>query len=95
MNYIYKIKVGDYFYFGKTNSLSQRKYKHRKDCFSRSKKAYHRKLYKKIRELGIKRETFYNDIQLKIVYRCSKEETKMYEKYCINLNNDYCLNMIN
>lgn len=46
---IYKPNT-DYLYIGCTNKFNVRKYRHKRACYNRVKKAYHRLLYKTIRD---------------------------------------------
>ena len=96
MGIIYKLIVGDWHYIGRTiNSFRGRYMAHRKSCFNRSKTAYHSKVYKKFRELGVKKDNWTEMVQYKIIYECHNDWLDCYEYMSINVNNYYNLNTMN
>lgn len=49
---IYQTEIPEMIYIGSTNNFSNRKSKHKKNCYNKVSKAYHYPLYKYIRECG-------------------------------------------
>ena len=99
MEYIYKLVIGNditksYHYIGRTNKLNVRYLSHKKSCYNRSKKSYHRKVYKKIRELGIKKDNFKEYVKMRLVATDTKENIRKLERLLINKEHSYNLNMI-
>ncbi len=93
---IYKLEIDKCFcfYYGQTVNLSRRLFQHKKDTYNRRNKSYHRKLYKKIREQGIKKDEWKQRVIVKIICICEKEELNKYERFCVNLNHPLSLNSI-
>lgn len=94
MAIVYKLIIGDYHYFGMTTQSFRARYMaHKKSCFNRSKKSYWTKLYKSIRELGVKKSAWEDKVKYKIIYKdCADDEIAYYEYACINTSNPWNLN---
>ena len=87
--YIYKLKIGEYWYIGSSNN-KRRFYVHKGICCSPNNKGYNLPVYKKIRELT---NDFYRDVKFtKLHYRDTKKEAECKEDELIDLSNPYCLN---
>ena len=93
MGIIYKLEVGNYYYIGKTiNSFRKRYNQHKKSCFNKCNKTYHSKVYKKFRELKVKKNNWNEMVKYKIIYKCDNVDLSKYEKWCINIKNINSLN---
>lgn len=94
--YIYKLYVGPFVYWGRTNNLKSRYKQHEKACYNKSKKSYHRKIYKVIRSFtGYNKSKFKDYVKMKKVYECNNYELiKDIEHKCINRKLWYCLNSL-
>ena len=98
-HYNYKLTITNtpYFYSGhaKDYEKSTRIQLHKSDCYKPSgiDKKGDIKLYKKIRELDITKQDFYDRVKLtKIITGMSKEQAITAENSLIDLSNPYCLN---
>ena len=90
---IYRLSAGtDYYYYGKTKTISNAYGRHYKNTFNRSGKSYHTKLYSYIRSLGITRETFKDKVLIEFVVYVTKASACNVESNYINLDDDKCLN---
>ena len=102
IGYIYKMTIGDYFYYGITDTTLRTRYnQHKKSCFNKRKQTYHSKKYKVIREYIKKKEErtptkedFDKYVKQKLVatITTSKKDLKKLESELICLNNPWCLN---
>ena len=93
---IYKLTIGNYFYYGRTvQRFKTRMGQHKKSCFNRSKKSYWTLKYVKMRELGVKKETYDDMVKQQIVYNCPLLLLDCYEYMIIPNGNPWCLNVIN
>ena len=95
MGIIYKLKVGDYFYIGRTTShnVNTRWSSHKKACFNTSKKGYWCKVYKKFRELGVRRHNWDDMVVKTVVYdKVDNDYIYCYEYLCINIDHPLNLN---
>ena len=99
-HYIYKLTIGNdlkdyYWYIGQTNKPKTRLNHHKKTCYNKSKKSYHRKLYTQIRKLtGYNKTNFNNFVKMKILTYTDKSNINKLERLLINKKNHYNLNMI-
>ena len=90
---IYELSYKNYHYIGSTKDFKKRFYKHKSFCFSKNLKEYNYKVYKKFRELGLKKENFYKEVKHNIlVCEIFKWECKIIENSFIDLEDEYCLN---
>ena len=99
-HYIYKLYIGNEmknycFYIGKSNYPKRRLRQHIKDCYNKSGKAYHRKLYKCIRSFtGYNKSKFDDYVRMKTITFTTKDKIDNLEKLLVNRNNSYCMNSI-
>ena len=94
MYQIYKIEIGDYFYFGSTKS-EKRLNEHKSDCYNLNRFTYNFKVYRKIRELCPNPLHFYSFVNYSIIHENLNKQIKKYmENFYINREKDnpYCLN---
>ena len=77
--YIYQIFYKGHIYVGATNNLKRRQSQHRHNCFNMLRPKFSRKVYKKLRQLGIKREEINLQLLEKIV-NITKQESKGFER---------------
>ena len=95
--YIYKMEIGDYFYYGSSKQLGNgRLNDHRKVCYNINQKGYNYKIYKKIRQLCPNKKHFDYFVDFDRFYEHLDISTKKYyenmllQKY---KNNPYSLNV--
>jgi len=94
--YIYKLEIvdTDYYYYGKSQCI-KRLYNHKSDCFNKNTRFYNIKLYKKIKELKITENNFYEKIKEIILIKNLTEQQAIIEESKLineNINDEYCLN---
>lgn len=92
--YIYKLEIGDYFYFGSSKD-KDRLSKHKYNCYNPNYTNYNYKVYRKIRELCPNPNNFYDFVDFSIYHENLNIELKKYmENHYLQKhnNNPYCLN---
>lgn len=92
---LYKLEIGDYFYFGSTKNEEDRYRCHKKDCYTINKPKYNNKLYTKIRELCPNPNNFYDFVDYQVYHKNLNLELKKYmENFYLQKHKDnpYCLN---
>ena len=82
--YIYWIFFKNHIYVGATNNLERRQRQHRYKCFNMLIPAFNMKVYKKLRQLGIKREEINLQV-LEITDSITKQECDLIERKWIDL----------
>ena len=94
--YIYKLEIGDYFYWGSSKlNYNSRLSIHKYNCYNPKRKGYNTKLYKKIRELCPNPKHFYDFIYYEKYYEDLDISTKKYMENMIlqrYKDNKYSLN---
>ena len=92
--YIYKMEIGDYFYFG-SSCDKNRIIKHKSCCYNPKQIGHNNKLYTKIRELCPNPLHFYDFVDFTIYHNnLNNELKKYYENFYIqkHKDNEYILN---
>ena len=92
--YIYKLEIGDYFYWGSSKSPRRLNW-HKTTCYNPKTIGYKYKVYQKIRQLCPNPKHFYDFISYEVFYDKLDIKTKKYLEQNIlqkHKNNPYCLN---
>ena len=97
--YIYKLEIGDYFYYGASNQKNiERLHKHKSVCYNRRNADYNLKVYQKIRQLCPNPLHFYSFVHFERYHEHLTLELKRYmenhylQKY---KGNPHSLNVVN
>lgn len=93
MIYIYKITFGKYVYIGSTKNIRRRYTSHRSHCFNSNQKRYNKKLYKQIRDCGITRDTFDDEVKMIILTSTINIFGELMEEYHIKKYSNYKYNL--
>ena len=98
MKFVYKltIKECDSYYIGITNNPKKRLSSHKEKCFSNKNGVYklNNKLYTFIRD-NVSFEEWNNKVEMEILQdNVLEEDSRNWEDYYIDLNDEYCLNTI-